>query len=368
MLRSWSPAKRPPPGSLPKPAKSKPERVHESWKAPPLGEANDDASNGAGFLRIDTDATSFVDLATWPTTSRILFRGYAPRVAWHPTRGECVIDGTSHDSELGVRTGPLVVRREGVERSIADALDPTILIERIAYVGDAIIVYPTETTHRHRVLHPGTAADRPLLLEPDSNKFLPIGDLAAAEVAPFGKGSFPPFLSMGHARTGEGTDVVLWQGRGFERRKGRFVAAFDLGSVPVGSSLPATPADGDGFFVVIGQEVREVRRDRKPIGRLPKLVTAQHLSPGPKGTVLIVLGRDTARDPCLAILDPGRDRYKVVPPHVFRVRADDVVDYVRSSAATERLCILYEDDVRSVPMAIIDALPWLDEATGRAPR
>lgn len=366
-LRSWSPTKRPPEGSLPKPVTAKPPRVHESWKAKG-SHSGDDAGNGRGFLVVDSDSSSFVDLTTWPPTARVLLRAYVPRVAWHATRDEQVLDGTSYDSDNAVRSGLLVVRRDGVDRSIAEALDPAILIERIAYVGDAIIVYPSETTLRHRVLHPGTAADRPLLLEPGGDRFQPMGDLAAAEVAPFGKGTFPPFLSMGQARTGDGTDVVIWQAQGFERRENRFVHTFDLGDVPVGTSFPAAAAEGDGFFVVVGQVVREVRRNRQPVTRVPKLQSAYQLSPGPHGTVLIVLGRDTARDPCLAILDPLKGRYKVVPPHMFRVRGDDFIGYARYSAATERLCILYQDEVRSVAMPIIDALPWFDEAPSRAPR
>ena len=378
---SFSPAKRP--AKPLKAAKPKPARVDDAWTAPAGTKAYDDECNGPGFIKIGRDALRLIELTTWPPTASVLSPGYATRVAYHATSGARVVDGTSHVPETGLRRGALTLHRLGEPaRSLEHALPDSILIERLGFIGDALVVLPTESTYRLRARTGTEGADRPWILEPSEPSFHPIDELPAAVVPPAEPGSFPLFLRNGRARTGDGVDVLVWEGRGYERREApvqhrtgarprlrlgqaRFAEAFDLGPSGAGAKFLATPARGDGFYFIVDRRVREARRGVPFATRLPELPEAYDLCAGKGSFVIARLVRRKSNDPCLALFDPDARRYTLVPPTTFGLKGDDDVSFVRFAAATDRVCMLYEGEVRSVQWSIAAGAAWLDEQTGR---
>jgi hypothetical protein len=356
-VTSLSPRKRP--EKEPKAARVRPPTVHETF-ALPEGYPPQQGGHGEGSMLWTTKETERraleIDLSTWPPTLHELLR--SDRFASHlatSTAGARVVSTASPDNEALKRgetilRGAIVLLRPGASPvDLLPRLGRGVEVQRIGFVGDGVVVLPTEPSFR------GNAVDRPLLWE-GGEAFRVLDELPIVKVAPFAPGDFPPFVRQGFARTGNGDDVLIWEGRGWIREDGRFVARYELGELDAGAVIPTVRGAGDTFFLKREGRLRQARKDGPPVALLPKVRSLYDLAPGPDGTVIASkLRYGSSKSPLAVVYDPSTGKHFDIAPHLLDVRKDDTPELVRYSAATDRLVALYGSEVRSVPWAVATA-------------
>lgn len=352
-VTSLSPKKRPP--KEPKPAPARPPKIHETFVLPE-GDSGAEGKGDAPMLWVTRPPDRRVlelDVSTWPPTLHEMLHTerFAHLLATSSSGARVVstaaLDGEALGRGESVMVGQLVLLRPGEPTvDLLPRLVPGVDVSHVGFVGDAVVVLPTEPAFR------GRRVVRPLLWEGGA-AFVAPEELPEVQVAPFGPDNFPLFVRQGFARTGNGDDVLIWEGRGWVRERGRFVARYELGELDAGMNIPTAPGAGDAFFLLHLGRLREARRDAAPIAHLPGETSLHDLAPGPGGTLVATTLRHGApRSPIAVVYEPAAGKRVDVPAHVLGVRLDDTLRAVRYAAATDRLVGLYGREVRAVPWAL----------------
>jgi hypothetical protein len=134
-------------------------------------------------------------------------------------------------------------------------------------------------------------AKQPYVLK--GRRFRPATDLP--EVRTFDSSQFAhQTYANGKVTLADGTDVLIWDGHGYEVKRGRFERTWDLAAEEsaVLGGWTAVPWGGDGFFYLSDRRVSYARRGVPPVPVMPDADNVMFLSPGPEDSVIASHGRN----------------------------------------------------------------------------
>jgi hypothetical protein len=325
-----------------------------------------------GFLhwkdvKKDVTATSIVDCRSWPPKMTRAGQGRLD-VIIHPDSGARILHRVMylyvHEKLEPRPKGTLRIETPGVPAiDLLDRLPDQFEIAAAAWIGDLAVFFPTEATIR------GKLGFRPLVW--NGKRLAPAKGLPDAKpVKGTPRDRFPRFLRQGFARTGEGVDVLVWEGAGWIAKGDAFVRAYAIDrDVSVHELFVGAPAPGDGFFYVHrlpGKSsgiatLRHVERGSCTERLRMKQVVANPPRTAFDGRVIFGLNRyANAKKPVLAVFHPETNELTLVPPHVLAVKKDDQLDaYGVTSSKKDGafLWVLDDDVVRRIAWDAILALP-----------
>ncbi|MEO8705590.1 MAG: hypothetical protein ABI867_36505 [Kofleriaceae bacterium] len=361
-IDSFAPRTQPaPPRPLPpRPKQPKTSRPKAFRPSSGVDIAREPSSHARGLVfhsGAKTDPTYLAAATSWPATARAIAPYYCKEIAWSPSGAYAL--NAQYTGDGGAQIGSLREHRDGKLRTLA--LPAGLDIDRLAYAGDDLVVFPTNPTYRRKRIR------RPLIWQGD--RFVELAGLPPIKVPPPPKqGQSWDFAVQGHARTGDGSDVIVWGDRGYERAGARWKPTFELGTRDANDEISSAPAGPDGFYLRIDRGVREVVRGKRARHRLRTFHCIDHISPGPGGTLLCALIRMTSKAPAGLVLFPGDDRFAPIPSSAFGLRRDDSLEAIFYDPETDVVFGIVDypaPGMRPVRWASLLALPRKNEATGR---
>jgi hypothetical protein len=309
-----------------------------------------------GFLfRVDS-TVAIVDCRVWPPKLSPAAKTYA-ETAIHEGNGSR-ITYDNRDEEP---------RRLRIERPGRPAIDLSSQrpkefdIDRAIWIGDRAVFLPEDYTAR------GTGR-RPLVW--NGKKLAPAKTLPAAKPKRgTKKDPYPTFLRRGHARTGEGVDVLIWEGWGWIAKGDGFVKKWKLlPELDAWNPIVGAPAPGDGFFFhhrLAGKraDIATLREARDGVCR--ERIRFRQVVDGPPRTTMdgrVIFGLNrygSAKTPVLGVFHPETDELTWVPPTVLGFRKDDQVEAygVAPNKGEPYLWVLDDYTVRRIAWNYILSLP-----------
>ena len=104
-----------------------------------------------------------------------------------------------------------------------------------------------------------------------------------------------PTHAHGKATLGDGTEVLIWDGTGYEWADGGFRPTWDLGILNnfLSAGLSSVPHGPDGFFILSDRRVFHAERDKTPVPILSDATNVMGLSPGPADSVILSFGQNS---------------------------------------------------------------------------
>ncbi len=309
--------------------------------------------------------TTLVDCRMWPPALTLVDQSCV-RLVMSEVHGARVLHGVRRAWENGAfakrSTGTMRIEQKG--KGAVDLLPrlPDLFDHQdLAWVGEHLVMIPTEPTIRSGV------ARRPLAWY--GTRLAPAKGLP--DVTPpkgTAKVPFPAFLLQGFARTGAGTDVLIWAGAGFIQKGNAFVRAYELDRALVpGTRVIGSPAPGEAFFYVRDTEGRRESTlhlaERSGDRRVARFPTRVDLPPRTTrdGRVLLGLNRYLkATSPVLAIFHPETSELTYVPKELLGFQKDDQIAAYgmgKDAARGDFLWVLDDHQIRSIAWGVILALP-----------
>lgn len=172
----------------------------------------------------------------------------------------------------------------------------------------------------------------------------------------------------GMVRLGDGADIVIWDGNGYERRGEGFACTFPIAIE--GSELRWTyaPAGNDGFFYLSNRRLFEVHRTNStPIPHLERFANIMEVEPGPAGTLLLFLGTNKRGDIGLVYF-PAEDSVIYLEPELFgEMDPDKFAWALLWSADSHRILTIIQRPaaIRALPVDFVLSLPRHHAKTGK---
>ncbi len=130
-------------------------------------------------------------------------------------------------------------------------------------------------------------ADPPRLLRHERKTFVPVAGVPPARGVP--NKTFGPQRTFGIAKTTDGSEVLIWDGDGWELTSGKWKKTFALGARATNewSSVPAGPTS---FHYLSNRQIFLAERGKKPKRVASKLTNVMRISAGPDGSLLLRMG------------------------------------------------------------------------------
>jgi hypothetical protein len=231
-------------------------------------------------------------------------------------------------------------------------------IDDVGFVGADIVILPSDSIYR------AGAVRRPLVLRPKAKTFVEIDEVPAVKVAKFTKRDFPAFAIHGFARTGSGTDVLLWSDGGYTGRA--YERTYHLGTLAP-REITSAPGEGDSFFIANNEKVYEIRAGAKPSQRLVKAGRVLSITAGPTEAnapvVLASLIRTQAKHPIALAWWPVAREYARIPGALFGFPRADWFSQGHIGVCANLVWGFepVSDDLRAIPWDAIAALPRTKE-------
>ncbi len=174
--------------------------------------------------------------------------------------------------------------------------------------------------------------------------------------------------SFGVVPLGDGSDVLCWKGRGYERRDGKFVSTFRFSDLYAFWGNGTVPVGDDGFFYTgYGKQspLLEIHRnDADPRRHLPILDHVMSVGAGPPGSLLCRAGHN--KKGYLAVLYwPGEDAFIPIEEELF---PEEDPDEFTSYLWMDNLGLMLAGTGRrlwAVPAEAVLNLPRKHAGTGR---
>lgn len=226
------------------------------------------------------DVTLAVDLAQWPPLLLERKPEFVSHMDCDPAGGWLLVSRR----ELRGKGAPfhpyLLDDLANGQESTFDirSADPIGYHQRAFFVSERILLVPPPGS--------GVGGEPVRALMDDGEKLIEAPGLPP--LAKTGAGWHSP----GVARTGDGADVLIWNGDGYEWDGDRFRKTFPLGAANVYDELHAVPGDGDGFFYLNNRTLFEAYRGGEPVRHAPLWTNIMHMLPGPDGGLLLREGEN----------------------------------------------------------------------------
>jgi hypothetical protein len=228
-------------------------------------------------------STVFIDLEVWPPNPVVIDTEYVSSFDVLPD-GRLVVCSmlTRPESEYRVRIHPLGWPADAPTEP-PDVI-PTPIPEtcELITIGDRVIALdaliekeaPPETKRAYAL---------------KSGRFRAIPELP--EVRIFSPSNLAhQIYGNGKVTLLDGTDILIWDGNGYEVKRGRFERTWDLAAVDIIflGGWTAAPWGQDGFFYLSDQQVRikYTRRGAKPVAVMTDADNVMYLSEGPEHSVI----------------------------------------------------------------------------------
>jgi hypothetical protein len=233
-------------------------------------------------------STVFIDLAVWPPNPVVIETEFVCSFDVLPD-GRLVVCSmlTRPESEYKVRIhspGWPAGKRAGPPDIIPTAVlgetcEPLAIGNRIVAFDPLIKKEASPEVKRAYVLKSGRF--RPVPVLPEVRRFTP-GNLAH-QVHDNGKVTLL-----------DDTDILIWDGNGYELMRGRFERTWELAAkVSLGlGDWTAVPWGQDGFFYLSNRRVKYARRGAKPVSVMADADNVMYLSEGPEHSVIASQGRN----------------------------------------------------------------------------
>lgn len=213
-----------------------------------------------------------------------------------------------------------------------------------AFVGDRAILFPSRVSVTNELLaHPISTDGAELRVEKD----LP-------PAVGFGEGPLGPSFVFGSVRLGDGADVLIWDGNGWEREGNGWVKTFSLNAMPSHVEWTCVPVGDEGFYYLSDRMLFEVHRGKEPVRHLPTITNIMQIEAGPGGGLLLNQGQNKHGD-VAKLYFPWEGRYAGLDAAAFGqagLSGFHAVTWSRGAGLVialhyTNLCALAEDDVLS---------------------
>jgi hypothetical protein len=233
-------------------------------------------------------STVFIDLDTWPPSPLVIDTEYVDSFDVLPD-GRLVVCSmlTKPESEYAIRIHapgwPADPTAGGAE--VIPCPVPGGIFE-VHVIGDRVIAFDC-------LIKRDQAPQMKRAYGLKAGRFRPVSELP--EVRTFGRGqSGHQTYDNGKVTLAGGAEVLVWDGDGYELKRGRFERTWGLAaktSLGLGRWTDA-PWGGDGFFYLSDRRVKYARRGARPVSVLPDAENVMYLAPGPERSVLVSQGRN----------------------------------------------------------------------------
>jgi hypothetical protein len=170
------------------------------------------------------------------------------------------------------------------------------------------------------------------------------------------------WIVRGVARLAGGTEVLVWEGEGYEWDGSRFQQTFPLGLTDPYDDLSAVPAGEDGVFFISARKLFEVHRGEKPIRHGPKWTNVMAALPGPAGGLLLKEGDNPDGD-IGKLYFPADKTFIHIEPELLGDQ--DLYNFLCWSQGANRIIASDGYNLYAVPVETILALPRYDARTGK---
>jgi hypothetical protein len=98
---------------------------------------------------------------------------------------------------------------------------------------------------------------------------------------------------QGKVTLADGTELLIWDGHGYELRRGQFERTWELGARhSTGLGEWTSGPWGEGFFYLSDRRVMYARRDAPPLPVMEDADNVMYLSPGPENSVIASHGKN----------------------------------------------------------------------------
>ncbi|MEO6777044.1 MAG: hypothetical protein ABI467_29200 [Kofleriaceae bacterium] len=330
-----------------------------SWRVDP-----NEFEQTPGFLfRYEYD-TQLVDCRVWPPKITRVTHEQVDVVV-HERNGARILWKTYNDQRL------LWIERPGrASVDLIARLPPKFYIERALWIGDLAVFLPQDfTVGQFKELR------RPLVW--NGKMFAPAKGLPAAKPKSFSDNRWPPAVTRGFARTGDGVDVLIWEGYGWVVKGDGFVKKWKLlRDLDKWWLIVGAPGPGNSFYFqhrLAGTDANFATFREARDGVCRERVRFAEVVEGPlrgtfDGRVIFGVNRSgRAKTPVIGVFHPATAELTWVPPHLLGFKRDDQVDaygVVAPTKGTPYLWVLDDDSARRIAWAAILALPRKPAAAG----
>jgi len=160
----------------------------------------------------------------------------------------------------------------------------------------------------------------------------------------------------------DGSDVLLWDGDGYEDRHGRFECTFPLAARRGESSFTSVLAGQDGFFYLADRRLYEAHRGQPPLAHVPAWTNIMYLFPGPKGSIIVREGNNPDGD-AAKLYFPHDGTFIHIEPELFD---DHEYSFVYWSQASDRFLVQYGGEWLALRTAVVLSQPRFRAVVGNA--
>ncbi len=278
----------------------------------------------------DNQRALHLDLSVFPPRTRPR-AGVVPLGVARSRRGRWAILGFDPTSDLRQRGLWLADEFGGPARQID--CDGRRLADDVVFIGERAVLFPD----RHAVL---ADAEAPYPSSTDGGPPRLEDELPAALRTRLG--GAPGFVH-GSVQLGDGEDVLIWDGHGYERRGSGWERTFaiDLRAVS-GVSWTWAPAGDDGFYYLSDRQLFEVHRGSPPVRVLPTVDNIMDVRPGPEGSLILRQGQNK-QGHVAKLYFPAELRHAAIAPKDFGLAGSRSLEPVFwSPVAQVMLCLVSE--------------------------
>lgn len=281
--------------------------------------------------------TCLVDFSQWPPGWECL-AGYARAGASSPD-GRLVIVRTEPDAySYWPEADPFWPGRRQRWTAEAPELIPRLGCDAADFLAGQIVARPAfDSSHR-------TVRRVPLFAR---GEWL-VGESALPPALDRAEAFGGEWARFGVARTGDGSEVLIWRDKGYELTEGTWRATFAVGGPSDADDWSSLPAGPDGFYYLDQRELYHLRRGGERERHLPSLGNIRHLRPGPAGSLLLPEGDSPLGDWGKLYFPASREWVRLRPALVPEVAPAELVDLAWVEAP-RRLLILTPHEVWFVP-------------------
>jgi hypothetical protein len=248
----------------------------------------DGRRRGRWLMYSDTRrSTTFIDLDVWPPNPVVIDREYVTSFDVLPD-GRLVVCSmlTRPESDYKVRIHP-PGWPSGKRTGPPDIIPTPITGEfcELLAIGDRILAFDA-------LIEKGEQPEKKRAYVLKSGRFRPVPELP--EVRRFRPGQLAHQLhANGKVTLLDGTEILIWDGNGYELKRGRFERTWKLGARQSGGlgGWIAVPWGQDGFFYLSDRRVRYARRGSQPVAVMKDADNVMYLSEGPEHSVIASHGK-----------------------------------------------------------------------------